>query len=103
MLLAAIGLSSPQAANGGGPKGQALLTGGGEQTIEAAIGQRGHDIACDAAPRGKMFVNLCVSPKPRMLLIDATATWIAPQTVAILLLSFGRCSSPHLTGDRLLR
>ena len=38
MLLAAIGLSSPQAANGGGPKGQALQTGGGEQTIEPPMG-----------------------------------------------------------------
>ena len=43
MLLAATGLSSPQAANGGGPKGQALQTGGGEQTIEPANGQRGHN------------------------------------------------------------
>jgi hypothetical protein len=30
----------PEAANGGGPKGQALQTDGGEQTIELAIGQR---------------------------------------------------------------
>ena len=30
----------PEAANGGGPKGQALQTDGGEQTIELAIRQR---------------------------------------------------------------
>jgi len=30
----------PESANGGGPKGQALQTDGGEQTIEFAIGQR---------------------------------------------------------------
>ena len=50
MLLAATGLSSPQAANGGGPKGQALQTGGGEQTIEPAIGQRGHNARLAAPP-----------------------------------------------------
>jgi len=50
VLLAAIGLSSPQAANGGGPKGQALQTGGGGQTIEPAIGQRGHNARLAAPP-----------------------------------------------------
>jgi hypothetical protein len=51
---------APQAANGGGPKGQALQTDGGEQTIELAIGQRG-TIPAAAPPalryEGKLFVS----------------------------------------------
>ena len=87
MLLAAIGLSSPQAANGGGPKGQALQTDGGEQTIELAIGQRG-TIPAAAPPalryEGKLFVSFAciVKARPTLILIDATAMRIAaPQTV----------------------
>jgi hypothetical protein len=59
VLLAAIGLSSPQAANGGGPKGQALQTDGGEQTIELAIGQRGTISA--AAPPALRYEASCSS------------------------------------------
>jgi hypothetical protein len=67
VLLAAIGLSSPQAANGGGPKGQALQTDGGEQTIEPAIGQRGHNARLGAPPalsHGKMSSALRALSKP---------------------------------------
>ena len=47
----------PEAANGGGPKGQALQTDGGEQTIELAIGQctRVGGGASGASPWSKLF------------------------------------------------
>jgi hypothetical protein len=45
----------PEAANGGGPKGQALQTDGGEQTIELAIGQRAQRRQRRASPWGQLF------------------------------------------------
>jgi hypothetical protein len=82
VLLAAIGLSSPQAANGGGPKGQALQTDGGEQTIEPAIGQRGYNARLAAPPalsHGSRCRQLCAhcQNRPTLILIDATAMRIA--------------------------
>ena len=81
MLLAAIGLSSPQAANGGGPKGQALQAGGGEQTIEPAIGQREHNAptggASGAQPWGQDVVSFARMVTTANAHIDATAKRIA--------------------------
>jgi hypothetical protein len=59
LLLPSIGLSSPQAANGGGPKGQALQTDDGEQIIEPAIGAHNKPAAASPALRreGKIFAG----------------------------------------------
>jgi len=66
VLLPAIGLSSPQAANGGGPKGQALQTDGGEQTIELAIGHA-HNVGSGASgtsPWRQLFSICAHASKP---------------------------------------
>jgi len=68
----------PAAANGGGPKGQALQTGDGEQTIEPAIGQRAERRLRRFAVR-QAVRRFCTHRQncPPLILIDATAMRIA--------------------------